>query len=139
MLYKAETHQQSRLLWEGGGGGGGGTVGWKCRMGEGVRLTQGREGEKMEWKDDIGRGGIKLYKTHLPLSTMEKVKAHDRYKRICYFVHFSLTLLNQLFIYTGRFIRFNVCLGTFRHRCSALSSVGVQWAVRTQKQEPNCY
>lgn len=32
----------------------------------------------------VEKGGIKLYKTHLSLSTMEKVKAHDRYKHICY-------------------------------------------------------
>lgn len=37
-----------------------------------------------EWSDGGRRGGIKLYKTHL--STMEKVKAHDRYKHICYWV-----------------------------------------------------
>lgn len=49
-----------------------------------MRLTQSeRVNEGVEEMTDE-RGGIKLYKTHLSLSTMEKVKAHDRYKHICY-------------------------------------------------------
>lgn len=38
------------------------------------------------WTDRMDRwkGGMKLYKTHLSLSIMEKIKAHERYKHICY-------------------------------------------------------
>lgn len=46
----------------------------------------GGGGEQTEWTDDSWKGGIKLYKTHLFVSTMEKVKAHDRYKDFCYWV-----------------------------------------------------
>lgn len=58
-------------------------VEWRKKEG---RVTQ----EKRErWQDGemtVEQGGIKLYKTHVSLSTMEKVKAHDRYKHICYWV-----------------------------------------------------
>lgn len=43
---------------------------------------RGRRTHRMErWQAEI-----RLYKTHLSLTTMEKVKAHDRYKHICYWV-----------------------------------------------------
>lgn len=46
----------------------------------------GERGEvnRQDGEMTVEQGGIKLYKTHLSLSTMEKVKAHDRYKHICY-------------------------------------------------------
>lgn len=48
-----------------------------------------------------GRCGMDLYKTQLSLSSMEKIKAHDRYKHICY----SVTVVWRsgiCCIYTGR-------------------------------------
>lgn len=46
------------------------------------RGRRGRRRHRMErWE-----AGINLYKTHLSSTTMEKVKAHDRYKHICYWV-----------------------------------------------------
>lgn len=43
---------------------------------------RGRRTHRMErWQAEI-----RLYKTHLSSTTMEKVKAHDRYKHICYWV-----------------------------------------------------
>lgn len=58
---------------------------WLGELREGCWNRKGRD-EQTGWRDDRWRGGIKLYKTHLSLSTMEKVKAHDRYKHICYWV-----------------------------------------------------
>lgn len=42
----------------------------------------GKEREFVEWE---------LYKTQFSLSSMEKIKAHDRYKHICY----SVTLVSR--------------------------------------------
>lgn len=49
-------------------------------------MTQEKGGEvnRQDGEMTVKQGGIKLYKTQLSLSTMEKVKAHDRYKHICY-------------------------------------------------------
>lgn len=45
------------------------------------RGRRGRRHRVERWE-----AGINLYKTHLSSTTMEKVKAHDRYKHICYWV-----------------------------------------------------
>lgn len=64
------------------------------------RGRRGRRRHRMErWE-----AGINLYKTHLSSTTMEKVKAHDRYKHICYCV--MVTLFWQSCIYTGGIIWF---------------------------------
>lgn len=49
-------------------------------------VIEGREGESRHGEMTSEQAGVKVYKTHLSLSTMEKVKAHDRYKHICYWV-----------------------------------------------------
>lgn len=95
----------------------------------------------MGWRDDSWRGGIKLYKTHLFLSTMEKVKAHDRYKHICYWVV-------QLLYFDGLESEISTQVGFVLIRCVsvsfvyftaqlALGFVNVQWcAVHVQNQKP---
>lgn len=48
-------------------------------------VKRGRRGRRRH-RVERWEAGINLYKTHLSSTTMEKVKAHDRYKHICYWV-----------------------------------------------------
>lgn len=66
---------------------------------------KGREGEvnRQNGEMTVEREG---YKTHL--SSMEKVKAHDRYKHICYWVVLYFWRSWIRYIYTGRFVWFDV-------------------------------
>lgn len=57
-----------------------------------------------QWEAKIG-----LYKTHLSSTTMEKVKAHDRYKHICYRVLQLLYFDSLVSTHVGTFDSIPLC------------------------------